>query len=93
MATNPEHPRRPARRLWKPFRLSVSIVGERGYVVLYTNPRGSSGYGEEFLFATWGGGWGNLDTEDVLAGVDFVRSRYSIDERRMASRDIPMGAF
>jgi dipeptidyl aminopeptidase/acylaminoacyl peptidase len=25
-----------------------------GFAVLYTNPRGSTGYGEKFLWATWG---------------------------------------
>ena len=37
-----------------PFQLAAA----RGYAVLYTNPRGSTGYGEDFLWATWGGGWG-----------------------------------
>jgi dipeptidyl aminopeptidase/acylaminoacyl peptidase len=61
--------------------------------VLATNPRGSTGYGEDFLWATWGGGWGNLDSEDVLAGVDFARSKYAIDEARMGVTGYSYGGF
>ncbi|HXV59577.1 MAG TPA: S9 family peptidase [Vicinamibacteria bacterium] len=75
------------------FNFQFQLWATAGYVVLYTNPRGSSGYGEEFLFATWGGGWGNLDTEDVLAGVDTVRSRYAIDEGRMGVTGYSYGGF
>jgi dipeptidyl aminopeptidase/acylaminoacyl peptidase len=42
-----------------------------GYVVVSSNPRGSSGYGEDFsavLFADWG----NKDFEDAVAAVDHV---------------------
>jgi len=50
-----------------------------GYVVLYTNPRGSSSYGQEF---------GNLihhnypsqDYDDLISGVDAVIARGYIDE-------------
>ncbi|MFQ5789889.1 MAG: S9 family peptidase, partial [Acidobacteriota bacterium] len=62
------------------------------YVVLYTNPRGSSGYGEDFLYATWGG-WGILDTEDVMAGVDYVLKQYSIDEARLGVTGYSYGGF
>jgi len=62
-------------------------------VVLYTNPRGSSGYGEGFLYATWGGGWGNLDFEDVMGGVDHVLGHYAVDESRMGVTGYSYGGF
>ncbi len=40
-----------------------------GYAVIFTNPRGSQGYGEQFtreVLGDWGGG----DFEDIMAGVD-----------------------
>jgi acylaminoacyl-peptidase len=51
-------------------------------VVLYTNPRGSTGYGEEF---------GNIihtrypgdDFKDLMAGVDKILTRNYIDPKRM----------
>ena len=75
------------------FNFQFQLWASAGYVVLYTNPRGSSGYGEEFLYATWGGGWGNLDSEDVLAGVDYVRAHYAIDETRMGVSGYSYGGF
>jgi acylaminoacyl-peptidase len=56
------------------FDLEKQLMAARGYVVLYTNPRGSTGYGEEF---------GNLihhaypgdDFYDLDSGVDAVLAR------------------
>ena len=57
-------------------------MAAKGYVVLYTNPRGSSNYGQEF---------GNIiqfnypgdDYKDLMAGVDAVLKKGYIDERQM----------
>ncbi len=61
-------------------------------MVLYTNPRGSSGYGEDFLWATWGG-WGNLDTEDVMSGVDYTLRNFAIDRDRLGVSGYSYGGF
>ena len=47
------------------------FLAARGYVVLYTNPRGSKGYGEEFTAAIRGS-WGDPELSDLMAGVDYV---------------------
>jgi dipeptidyl aminopeptidase/acylaminoacyl peptidase len=57
-------------------------MAAKGYVVLYTNPRGSSNYGQEF---------GNIiqynypgdDAKDLMAGVDEIVKKGYIDESRM----------
>jgi dipeptidyl aminopeptidase/acylaminoacyl peptidase len=57
-------------------------MAAKGYVVLYTNPRGSSNYGQDF---------GNIiqyaypgdDYKDLMAGVDEVVKKGYIDESRM----------
>jgi dipeptidyl aminopeptidase/acylaminoacyl peptidase len=74
------------------FAFQFQLWAASGYVVLYTNPRGSTGYGEKFLWATWGG-WGILDYDDVMAGVDHVVKRYAIDEKRMAVTGYSYGGF
>lgn len=51
----------------------------RGYVVLYTNPRGSSGYGSEFGNAIQYNYPGD-DFQDLMAGVDDVIARGYVDE-------------
>ncbi len=53
-----------------------------GYVVLYTNPRGSSGYGSEFGNAIQYAYPGD-DFHDLMAGVDAVISRGYVDEDNM----------
>ena len=48
---------------------------------------------ELYVVAVEGGGWGNLDSEDVLAGVDYVRAHYAIDETRMGVSGYSYGGF
>jgi dipeptidyl aminopeptidase/acylaminoacyl peptidase len=67
-------------------------LAANGYAVLYTNPRGSTGYGEKFLWATWGG-WGKLDYEDVMAGVDYALGHYPINPKRLAVTGYSYGGF
>ncbi len=45
------------------------LFAANGYVVVLPNPRGSTGYGQEFCRAIWAD-WGNLDLQDVLAAID-----------------------
>src|SRR6187399_483882 len=57
-------------------------MAAKGYVVLFTNPRGSTSYGQEF---------GNLiqyrypgdDYKDLMAGVDEVVKRGYVDPARL----------
>jgi dipeptidyl aminopeptidase/acylaminoacyl peptidase len=51
--------------------------------VLLVNPRGSTGYGENFAKAIFAD-WGNKDYEDEMAGVDHVISLGFIDGDKMA---------
>lgn len=53
-----------------------------GYVVLYTNPRGSSGYGSSFGNEI-DNAYPGKDLDDLLAGVDEVVGRGYIDERNL----------
>jgi dipeptidyl aminopeptidase/acylaminoacyl peptidase len=63
------------------YSFEAQLFAANGYVVIMTNPRGSSGYGQAFseiLFADWG----NKDFEDVIAGVDYaIEQGYSDPER------------
>jgi dipeptidyl aminopeptidase/acylaminoacyl peptidase len=58
------------------------LLVERGYQVLMVNPRGSIGYGEQFVKANradLGGG----DFRDVMAAVDAVIARGETDPKRL----------
>jgi dipeptidyl aminopeptidase/acylaminoacyl peptidase len=75
------------------FTLQFQLWATAGYAVLFTNPRGSTGYGEDFLWATWGGGWGGLDYEDVMSGVGFAIETYNIDTSRLGVTGYSYGGF
>jgi len=53
-----------------------------GYVILYTNPRGSSGYGTEFGNAIQYD-YPNHDFDDLMSSVDDVVGRGYVDESNM----------
>ena len=64
----------------------------RGYVVLYTNPRGSTGYSEEFSTCIRGN-WGGLDYQDIMAAADFAEALPYVDSSRMAVAGGSYGGF
>ena len=53
-----------------------------GYVVLYTNPRGSSGYGSSFGNQIMRA-YPSKDFDDLMAGVDTLLKEGFVDERNM----------
>ena len=60
----------------------MQICAAKGYVVLYTNPRGSTGYGEEFANIIHGNYPGD-DYQDLMAGVDAVVAKGYIDQKKL----------
>jgi len=74
------------------FSLPFHLQSARGYFVLYTNPRASTGYGEAFRWGTWGS-WGDEDYDDVMAGVDAAIARYPIAENRMGVTGYSYGGY
>ncbi|MFP4082879.1 MAG: prolyl oligopeptidase family serine peptidase [Candidatus Aminicenantes bacterium] len=64
------------------FRHEFQLLAAKGYVVLFTNPRGSSGYGEPFGRDIWAD-WGNKDLKDIMAGVDYVIKQGYVDPERL----------
>jgi dipeptidyl aminopeptidase/acylaminoacyl peptidase len=57
-------------------------LAARGYVVLFTNPRGSSNYGQQFGNSIQYRYPGD-DYRDLMAGVDEVLARGYVDEARL----------
>jgi dipeptidyl aminopeptidase/acylaminoacyl peptidase len=53
-----------------------------GYVLLYTNPRGSTGYGEKFTNEIKNA-YPGKDFDDLMAGVDSVVGRGYVDTKNM----------
>ncbi|HYJ13838.1 MAG TPA: S9 family peptidase, partial [Thermomicrobiales bacterium] len=59
----------------------MQLMAAKGYAVAFSNPRGSAGYGQEFLSCTRGN-WGEADMPDVVALAETVAGLPWIDERR-----------
>lgn len=58
------------------------LLASRGYGVIFGNPRGSTGYGQEFVAATRHD-WGGTDYQDVMAIADFAAKLPWVDNQRM----------
>jgi len=63
-----------------------------GMYVLFTNPRGSSGYGADFTYSTRGR-WGAEDYQDLMKAVDVVAKRADVDSTRMGVTGGSYGGF
>jgi len=64
------------------FHFGAQLFAAQGYVVVMPNPRGSTGYGQEFCLAIWRD-WGGPDFEDVMASVDHVIEKGWADPDRL----------
>ena len=64
------------------FNYMFQNFAANGYVVLYTNPRGSTGYGTAFHNGI-DHAYPGVDYDDLMAGVDAVIARGAIDTTRM----------
>ena len=59
------------------------LLAANGYVVFYSNPRGSKGYGEEHCHAI-AGDWGNKDWMDIQAVISYMKKQKFVDNKKMA---------
>jgi dipeptidyl aminopeptidase/acylaminoacyl peptidase len=64
------------------FAAEIELYSSAGYVVLYMNPRGSTGYGEEFANLIHHD-YPNKDYDDLISGVDAVIGRGYVDPQRL----------
>lgn len=64
------------------FAAEIELYAAAGYVVLYLNPRGSTGYGEEFADLIHHD-YPDNDFGDLMSGVDAVIGRGYVDAQRL----------
>ena len=74
------------------FMHEMQMLAADGYVVLFTNPRGSLGYGRDFALAVRGE-WAVKDSLDIMAGVDAVIEMGYIEEQRLGVIGGSYGGF
>src|SRR5262249_60550963 len=67
------------------------VLAGMGFLVVYTNPRGSDGYGESFKQACVRD-WGGSDYQDLMTALDqFIDRTGFVDEARMGGAGGPSG--
>ncbi|MHA2363225.1 MAG: prolyl oligopeptidase family serine peptidase [Candidatus Hodarchaeales archaeon] len=66
--------------MWSPHELTMwhewNVLVSKGYAVIFTNPRGSDGYGIDFRSAVWKN-WGELAGNDIMKAVDIALEKFS----------------
>ena len=69
------------------------VLAAEGFALVFTNPRGSQGYGQRFTAATHHD-WGGKDYEDIMRGLDAAIARYPfIDPSRLGVAGGSYGGF
>ena len=64
------------------FSSEVQLFASKGYVVLYTNPRGSTSYGKEFANLIHHN-YPSEDYDDLISGVDYIIDKGYIDQENL----------
>ncbi|MDZ7704144.1 MAG: S9 family peptidase [Trueperaceae bacterium] len=74
------------------FYFEFQLLASAGYTVVYGNPRGSSGYGNDFATAVQGN-YGGLDADDVMAIAMAARQEHDDSEAPMHLTGGSYGGF
>jgi dipeptidyl aminopeptidase/acylaminoacyl peptidase len=74
------------------FMHEFQVLAASGFAVFYINPRGSSGYGEDWACAV-GRHYGERDYKDIMESVDYVVKRYPVDRDNLGVTGGSYGGF
>lgn len=69
----------------------MQLWANMGYIVFFTNPRGSDGRGNDFMNIF--GKYGTIDYDDLMKFTDVVLANYSIDTNRVGVTGGSYGGF
>ncbi len=82
----------PATTYGEGFLHEFHVLSGKGFVLIYTNPRGSTGYSEDFRDIR--GRYGDRDYKDLMEALDYVLENYDfIDEYRVGVTGGSYGGF
>ncbi|MFT5680871.1 MAG: dipeptidyl aminopeptidase/acylaminoacyl peptidase [Myxococcota bacterium] len=78
---------------WWHWRWNAAIFADAGYVIALPNPRGSTGFGQEFVEGIWNNAWGGQCVADVLAFADALSARPDVDSSRVGAMGASFGGY
>ncbi len=73
------------------FHGEMQFMASNGFAVIYSNPRGSDGYSEEF--ADIRGRYGDVDYKQLMSVVDKAVREFNIDGSRLGVTGISYGGY
>lgn len=74
------------------FMFEFHLLNSLGFNVLFSNPRGSDGYGDKFALTIMKK-YGDRDYKDLMESVEFAKKRYGIDEEKLGVIGGSYGGF
>jgi dipeptidyl aminopeptidase/acylaminoacyl peptidase len=74
------------------YRWNPQMFAARGYVVLMPNPRGSTGFGQEFIEEI-SQDWAGKVYTDIMNGVDMLATQPYVDANRMGAAGASYGGY
>ncbi|MFP4456332.1 MAG: S9 family peptidase [Clostridia bacterium] len=74
------------------FFFEFQIMNSEGYVLLFINPRGSQGYGQEFTDAVRGD-YGGGDFKDIMSAFDYAETLPYVDKENVGITGGSYGGF
>ncbi len=73
---------------WNPL-----VAAARGYTLALPNPRGSTGFGQEYVEGIWGNVWGATCYEDLMAVADAFGADAEVDAERITAMGGSFGGY
>ena len=75
------------------YRWNPELFAADGYVVIMVNPRGSTGYGQQFIDDI-NGDWGGRAYQDLMLGLDYAQRTYPfVDKTRTCALGASFGGY
>jgi dipeptidyl aminopeptidase/acylaminoacyl peptidase len=74
------------------YRWNPQVFASAGYVVMMPNPRGSTGFGQQFTDEI-SGDWGGKVFDDLMKGADFADTLPYVDRTRMGAAGASFGGY
>jgi dipeptidyl aminopeptidase/acylaminoacyl peptidase len=75
------------------YRWNPELFAANGYVVIMVNPRGSTGYGQQFIDDI-NGDWGGRAYQDLMSGLDYAEKNFAyVDKNRECALGASYGGY
>jgi dipeptidyl aminopeptidase/acylaminoacyl peptidase len=74
------------------YRWNAQVFASAGYLVFMPNPRGSTGFGQEFIDDI-NGDWGGRCYEDIMKGTDYAEALPYVDKARTVAAGASFGGY